>query len=29
MIEAIVLPLLMLGSVVAACLIEGLPKPRI
>jgi hypothetical protein len=29
MIEAIVFPLLMVGSIVAACMIEGLPKPRI
>jgi hypothetical protein len=29
MVEAIVFPLLMIGSIVAACMIEGLPKPRI
>jgi hypothetical protein len=29
MFTEIAIPLLMVASVVAACLIEGLPKPRI
>lgn len=29
MFAAILIPVLMAASVVAACLIEGLPKPRV